>query len=458
MKTNQIHDVLVIGAGVKGLNSAYKILDAGEKLGVDVSVVVAESRSEIGQEMSRTDHNSAMGHSGQYYDLGNHGKRTAKSIYNERGFNATLSFCKERGIHIKNTGKLTVGYSDGSRSRLESYANNAIRNGRNPQKVRLISGDEARVREPLLGRSVRHALFLEEPYMFDANAINNALKNEVKTQGGMIMTGCRVTNIETDHSEDVFVVHTTGGEIKTRFIVNQAGARVHQVARMLGGGDGWGIVPIEGRYMHFKSPTGKSVKAPIYQVPEDEKFPFLDPHAIPTADGYVALGPTAMPTFGKLDTASSNTLDRVREHMQPETWKFYVHMFLRHREFIVRETLSSLSREYYARRCRRLFDADQVNLRGSDLAWFKAGIRGQLVQGGRISRDFPVEAHHSANSSRLGAITFMNPGSPGYTAAPAIGESTATYVMDSLGIATREKMADLWGINYVALHSPLLKR
>lgn len=448
-----IQDVVVIGGGVKGLNSAYKVQEAARKLGVDIQVTILERNKKVGQEMSRSDHNSAMGHSGQYYGPNESGKMTEKAIYNARGFDLTKEFCREHNILVQQTGKLTVGYSEKSLERLKAYAANAIRNGRDPERVKIISGDEARNIEPLLGEGIMHGLFLEEPYMFDANAINARIEKLILEKDGRILKGTKVKNITRKEDEDLYIVHTNKGNIKARFIINQAGARVHEISKMLGGGKGWGIIPIAGKYMRFKSPTEKTVNVVVYQVPEDENFPFLDPHAMPAEDGYIALGPTAMPTFGALDT-KAGMLARIKAHFELEAWLFHFEVLKHHRDFMVRETLSWCSRNHYAKRCMRLFNKEKIDLKGKDLELYKVGIRGQLVEKGKISKRYPIEVTLISKGGREGSVTFMNPGSPGYTASPSIGEAAAARALVALNHATKEQMADIWGFDYSSIEKP----
>lgn len=164
-----------------------------------------------------------------------------------------------------------------------------------------------------------------------------------------------------------------------------------------------------------------------------------------------------MSTFGALEPGSG-FMEKLKAHGQMETWMFYLQVLLHNKRFMVREILSRISKGHYAKRCRSMLNPDIIHLKGKHLEPYKAGIRGQLVERGRISKGFPIETTSSPQKGqgRVGSVTFMNPGSPGYTGAPAIGESAATTALIALGLADRERMAEIWDFDYPSIEKPTL--
>lgn len=436
------YDVAIIGGGIKGLFTVKSLVETANRFQRELRVCIIERNPAVGQEMSRADHNSGVGHSGQYYGVDKKkGSPTLKAVLNSRGFDLTKRFCVENGIHIDETGKLTVGYTEESKEILQRYRHNAIRNGRDESRVHLIHGDEAREMEPNLSNGVKHALLIEETFLFQANEIIEALMNQVTELGVAVITGNELTSVE--RLEDGYRLVTQDRELSAKYVVNQAGAQVNNVAKMLGGGRNWGIVPVQGNYMLIPT-DGHIVSRPIYQVPDNPDFPFLDPHAMPHDDG-VVIGPTAMPTFGVLDT-NSTFMDALRENLKPATFQFYARLF-QTPSFLAREMQSALFASAFRDRAQRIFDPSKFTISSKALQPYKSGIRGQLILNGHLSDDFCVERRFSKDNREM-ALTFMNPGSPGFTAAPAIAEYTTASALQSLEICTPEEANHFFQFNY----------
>jgi len=78
------YDVIVIGAGIVGLASAYKILEAKPNL----KLLILEKESDVAKH--QTGNNSGVIHSGIYYKPGS--LKAANCI---NGYNQLLKFCDD---------------------------------------------------------------------------------------------------------------------------------------------------------------------------------------------------------------------------------------------------------------------------------------------------------------------------------------------------------------------------
>jgi (S)-2-hydroxyglutarate dehydrogenase len=80
-------DVVIVGAGIVGLATAYQILQKNKHL----KVAVLDKEEGVAQH--QTGHNSGVIHSGIYYK-----PNSLKAQNCKRGYDLLLNFCKENDI------------------------------------------------------------------------------------------------------------------------------------------------------------------------------------------------------------------------------------------------------------------------------------------------------------------------------------------------------------------------
>ena len=93
------HDVIVIGGGIVGLATAYRL--SGHYPGKKIAVV----EKEAGLARHQTGHNSGVLHSGIYYKPGSMKAATCRA-----GREAMIAFCDREGIAYDLCGKVIVAY------------------------------------------------------------------------------------------------------------------------------------------------------------------------------------------------------------------------------------------------------------------------------------------------------------------------------------------------------------
>ena len=84
-----------------------------------------------------------------------------------------------------------------------------------------------------------------------------------------------------------------GQTIAYDFIINAAGGYALEVSKKLGYNSSYSLLPFKGLYLKSKTPC-KQFKTHIYPVPDIEQ-PFLGIHTTMTFDGFLKLGPPALP-------------------------------------------------------------------------------------------------------------------------------------------------------------------
>ena len=83
------YDVVIIGAGIVGLATAYKLIEQKPHL----KIAVLEKEKSIA--LHQTGHNSGVIHSGIYYKTG-----SLKAINCKTGYEQLLTFCRDNGIEF----------------------------------------------------------------------------------------------------------------------------------------------------------------------------------------------------------------------------------------------------------------------------------------------------------------------------------------------------------------------
>jgi L-2-hydroxyglutarate oxidase LhgO len=399
-------DILIIGAGINGLSTAYNL----QKQNSDLSILVVEKGLKNGEEkMSSTKRNTGTGHSGAYYK-----PLTARAILNNAGFTLLQDYCKEKSIPITKTGKTIIGFNTKQDYlTLQKYKNNVIQNGRPPKCVSYCdSTNQILDREPLLSPKVTQALFLEEPYTFLADQVLNALEDDVVRMGGKVLHGFEVRSVKSEGNDRVWVVEGNEGlSFRTRFICNNAASGMYDIARMMGGAKDWYTTPVIGVYKEIQNNTPYQIKSSVYQISSNPNMPFLGPHAM-ESDGKIHFGPTAISAFGMRDyfggiPKMKHLKEGWKAHFTTaELWKFY----LRNVESIPTMVSRHFLAPVFAKACQRMINPELFKIDPSKLVNWKIGSRTQKLENGKISQEFQLEGHNFPNSNQLGAISNTNPG------------------------------------------------
>src|SRR3954463_5544768 len=115
---DDVTDVVVIGAGIVGLSTAYAITRAAP--GTRVTVL----EKELGPARHQTGRNSGVIHSGIYYRPG-----SLKARYAVKGAAEMVKFCAEYGIAHAVTGKLIVATDREELPRLRALVQRGRENG-----------------------------------------------------------------------------------------------------------------------------------------------------------------------------------------------------------------------------------------------------------------------------------------------------------------------------------------
>lgn len=398
-------DVLVVGAGVVGLSTAYAITRAAP----GTRVIVLEK--EPGPARHQTGRNSGVIHSGIYYAPG-----SLKARFAVRGAAEMVEFCTEYGIPHEVTGKLIVATERAELPRLHALIQRGRQHG---IPVRELGPAQIAEHEPHI-RGLA-AIHVGTTGICDFGAVAAQLARVAAEAGTEVRYGeaGRLTTVDRRPGRGVAVRTADGSVLRARTMVNCAGLHCDSVARLAGDRPAARILPFRGEYYELAPGREKLVRGLVYPVP-DPAFPFLGVHLTRGVDGSVHLGPNAVPALARegytWPVVSPSELGGLLRY--PGTWR----LARRHWRYGAGELRRSLSKPAFTAAVRRLLP----EVGPEDLLPAPAGVRAQAaLPDGSLVDDFLItEGPHT--------IHVLNAPSPAATASLPIGRDIARRALGVL--------------------------
>ena len=287
-----MYDVAIIGAGVIGGMVARELTK------YSLSVCLLEKENDVACGASKA--NSGIVHGGYDPTPG-----TLKAKLNVSGVEKLFYTAKELYVPIQRNGSLVCAFSEEEDKVIHALYERRIENGVN--ELTILSGDEARKKEPNLSENVTSALLVSNagivcPYELTIAAVGNAMDN-----GAALRTNYEVTAIVK--AEDGFrICSKDGRQILAKYLINCAGGYADKIAGLLDD-KFFELIPRAGEYMLLDKSEGRTVSHTIFQVPSAAGKGIL---VTPTVDGNLLTGPTAMEVVAPENTeTTSEGLDLV---------------------------------------------------------------------------------------------------------------------------------------------------
>lgn len=390
-------EVVIVGAGIVGLATAYRLLEARPGL----RLAVLEKEDEVATHQSG--HNSGVLHAGLYYVPG-----SLKARLCREGKLEVERFAEAHDIPFERCGKLVVALDASELPRLAAVRVRAVDNG--VEGLEDIGPERIRELEPH-ANGIR-ALWSPTTGIIDFRRVALALADEVRALGGEIHTAHRVTGIEERPGE--LVVRSSLGDLATRYVIACAGLHADRVAAMTES-DGAGaprIVPFRGDYYTLAPGARHLVRGLIYPVP-DPRFPFLGVHFTKRIDGEVWAGPNAVLAFaregyGRRDVSPRDLVSTLAD-------PGFRRLARKHLRTGLSEMWRDWSKAAFLAELRRYIP----ELQGDQLRFGPSGVRAQAVaRDGTLVDDFSL-----AGSGRV--LHVQNAPSPAATSSLAIGRLLA---------------------------------
>ena len=271
-------DVVVIGAGVVGSAVAREL--------TRYQLRVAVLEKELDVACGNSSRNTGMLHAGFTYKPGS--LKAECAVEGNREFDQVAA---ELGVPFKRTGKLVVGFTEHDRENILKFKAIGEKNG--VEGMRMIDKEEIERIEPHAGGEF--AMYVPSSGILDPMAYTIALADNAAQNGATFLFDHRVTGIARDAEGDAYVISTSQGEVRTKWVVNCAGAYASEVSEMLGYPN-YPVRGFKGEYFVLDKKAGAYLKTPVYPAPNDKGG--FSTHATPTVDGNILVGPDSYVTEG----------------------------------------------------------------------------------------------------------------------------------------------------------------
>ena len=392
------YDLTIIGGGILGLATALKITAAHR----NIKLLLLEKEAELARH--QTGNNSGVIHSGLYYRPGSLKARLCVS-----GRKELMAFCDLNGVPYEICGKVVVATSEVELPRLVELQRRGEANG---LKSLAIIGPE-RLKEIEPHATGIKGLHVPETGIVDYRKVAAAYAEKVRDANGDIRLSQRVVGI-LDRGDEI-VLQTSGGDYRTKYLINCGGLQSDIVAQMMGGSskqqneEEHRIIPFRGEYYKIAPAREFLVKNLIYPVP-DPTFPFLGVHFTRMARGGVEAGPNAVFAYAREGYRHSDI--NLADLWRTLSFKGFWAITAKYWQTGFGELYRSLSKKAFVRALQKLLP----EIRETDLVPGGAGVRAQAVSAsGALVDDFVIRDSRNA-------IHVLNAPSPGATASLAIGQ------------------------------------
>ena len=386
------YDFIVVGAGIVGLATAYKLqLKFPGK-----SIAILEKESEVG--LHQTGRNSGVIHSGIYYKPGSY-----KAINSKSGGLQLIDFAKENNVKYDICGKIIVATKKEEIPILASIYNRGIQN--ETAGICFLSSEEIKEKEPFI--EGLKAIWVPTAGIIDYVGICKAFINKTEkiNAKSKLITLCEVRNINS--SEKCTSLKTSKGDFKANHVIFCAGLHSDRKAKKDNLKLDMKIVGFRGDYFELKPEVTHKINNLVYPVP-DPKFPFLGVHFTRMVDGSIECGPNAVFTFKRegYKRTSFSFQDTFEALAFKGTWK----LFGKHWRKGIDEYKRAFSKRLFIKELQKMMPSITEN----DVQPARSGVRAQAIDyDGNMVDDFKIIKHKNN-------IHIINAPSPAATACLAI--------------------------------------
>ena len=287
----QIHDVLIIGAGVTGTMIAREL----SKYLLDV--VILDKNNDAGDATSSA--NSAIIHSGYDPEPG-----SLKAKFNVLGNAKYPELVKQLDVPFIHCGSLTIATEDEQLPVLKELAERSKING---VEVKLLNKEEVLKMEPNINPEVKGALFaptagIIDPFNLVVHAMENAIDN-----GVTFLRNHEVLDIKKQ--DDIYLVKTNKEDLFAKIVINAAGLKSDKIASMIEDID-WAITPRKGEYFLLDHYAEGLVNHTIFPLPSKKGKGVL---VSQTSSGNYIVGPSSEPADPDDVSTDGATLANIRK-------------------------------------------------------------------------------------------------------------------------------------------------
>lgn len=277
-------DIIIIGGGVIGASIAYSLCR------YELSIILLEKHNDIALGATRA--NSGIVHAGYDPPPG-----SLMARLNVEGAAMMESVCKDLDVLYFKCGSLLVASGAQEDEVVRGLYERGIQNG--VEGLKVLSGDEARSREPALTAGVTSALYAPSAGIVNPWELCIGLSEVFVICGGQVRLNSEVKSIV--HTGEGFLVQTSSGNYKAKIIINAAGLYSDIVHKMVSEVD-FSIIPSRGEYFLLDKNQGSAINGVIFGCPTPETKGVLIARTI---HGNLIVGPSSESISDRDDTATT---------------------------------------------------------------------------------------------------------------------------------------------------------
>jgi (S)-2-hydroxyglutarate dehydrogenase len=392
------YDVVIIGAGIVGLATAYKLIEQKPQL----KIAVLEKENDVAKH--QTGHNSGVIHSGIYYK-----PNSLKAINCRTGYDQLIDFCRKNDIEYDICGKIIVAFNEKELPILEGIQKRGIENGLVGTKK--INKDEIKELEPHCGAI--SGIFVPQTGIIDYVDVSKKYRDIFLNYGGELHLGHKVIDIKQKNG--VNYIETNATNFEAKWVINCAGLYSDKIAKLTDDVD-LQIIPFRGEYYDIKKEKQYLVNNLIYPVPNPD-FPFLGVHFTRMIKGGVEAGPNAVFAFRR--EGYTNTDIHFKEFFESIGFRGFQKVAFKYWKDGLYEMYRSYSKRAFVKALQRLIP----EITGDDIVQGGAGVRAQACDSkGNLIDDFLIY-------EKNGVINVCNAPSPAATSSIAIGQTISEKLL-----------------------------
>ena len=387
---NTKYDIAIIGGGIVGLATAYKL----QLYSPGLDIVVLEKEAELA--FHQTGRNSGVLHSGLYYKPGS--LRAENCV---KGRKQLLQFARDNNINCDICGKIVVAVNKEEAERLVELKLNGEQNGLVGLKI--LKPSQFKKIEPNV-EGVK-ALWVPETGIIDYKSVTNKLAEKVESinKKSSVLTSCEALSYSNE------LIKTTRGNIKAKHIIFCGGLFADRLAEKDKIDLDMQIVGFRGDYFKLTKNAQSKVNNLIYPVPNAD-FPFLGVHFTRMINGDTECGPNAVFSFKRegYSRLSFNLKDTIQALTFVGTRKLFINQW----KFGLNEYKRAFSKSLFLKELQKIIPS----LDKSDIIKAESGVRAMaLKRDGTIIDDFKIVKNKNN-------IHVLSAPSPAATACLAIGD------------------------------------
>ncbi|MGD0319210.1 MAG: FAD-dependent oxidoreductase [Nitrososphaerales archaeon] len=404
-------DILVVGAGVLGVTTAYWLSCL-----YDCRILLVDREHGVARHTSSR--NTGVIHRPFY--LNPETKKTF-ALSAMRSYPLWRDLARAYDLPWEPVGTLEVALREDDVPRLERYLRWGADNGMEQTELELLDARTVMSLEPEVRCSA--ALHSKTDTSVDFGRFTACVHRLALDQGLSFQGGLQVSSLKAGGAglEVSFPSNEQLAGVRCRLLINAAGGASVDIAHMMGLAREYSTLNFRGEYWVVDEPFASRIGRNVYSLPRHPRFPFLDPHFIVRPDGMRQIGPNAVMVTDPYVYRGLGLRSIPRLLAAPRGPKLNL---LRDADFlsmVAGEWRTSLSKRAMCERVRRFIpglDRSALNSRGI------SGVRASVVGSeGFVPEAVLVQEERS--------VHILNYNSPGATGAPSYSASLVARLRET---------------------------